>query len=80
MFDYGAPVGFNLAVARPDRVTGILSQNGNAYGSVAADSSKQDFATVNEHFSAPCLFRGGHRGRRPFPLNRLRLTREVPWT
>lgn len=31
VFDYGAPVGFRLAVARPDRVTAIISQNGNAY-------------------------------------------------
>jgi pimeloyl-ACP methyl ester carboxylesterase len=31
LFDYGAPVGFRLAMARPDRVTAIVSQNGNAY-------------------------------------------------
>lgn len=31
VFDYGAPVGFRLAVVRPDRVTAIISQNGNAY-------------------------------------------------
>jgi pimeloyl-ACP methyl ester carboxylesterase len=31
VFDYGAPVGFRLAMERPERVTGILSQNGNAY-------------------------------------------------
>ena len=31
VFDYGAPVGFRLALARPDRVTAIVSQNGNAY-------------------------------------------------
>lgn len=31
VFDYGAPVGFRLAVARPHRVTAIISQNGNAY-------------------------------------------------
>ncbi|HEY2075126.1 MAG TPA: alpha/beta hydrolase [Streptosporangiaceae bacterium] len=30
-FDYGAPVGFRLAVRRPERVTAIISQNGNAY-------------------------------------------------
>jgi pimeloyl-ACP methyl ester carboxylesterase len=30
-FDYGAPVGFRLALARPERVTAIISQNGNAY-------------------------------------------------
>jgi pimeloyl-ACP methyl ester carboxylesterase len=31
VFDYGAPVGFRLAMARPDRITAIISQNGNAY-------------------------------------------------
>lgn len=29
--DYGAPVGFRLAAAHPDRVTAIVVQNGNAY-------------------------------------------------
>jgi pimeloyl-ACP methyl ester carboxylesterase len=31
VFDYGAPVGFRLAVKHPDRITAIISQNGNAY-------------------------------------------------
>ena len=31
VFDYGAPVGFRLAMAHPDRITAIVSQNGNAY-------------------------------------------------
>src|SRR5690242_1335431 len=31
VFDYGAPVGFRLAVRHPERVTAIISQNGNAY-------------------------------------------------
>jgi pyruvate/2-oxoglutarate dehydrogenase complex dihydrolipoamide dehydrogenase (E3) component/pimeloyl-ACP methyl ester carboxylesterase len=31
VFDYGAPTGFRLAMARPERVTAIISQNGNAY-------------------------------------------------
>ena len=31
VFDYGAPVGLRLAMARPERVTAIISQNGNAY-------------------------------------------------
>ncbi len=30
-FDYGAPVGFRLAVSRPERVSALISQNGNAY-------------------------------------------------
>jgi pimeloyl-ACP methyl ester carboxylesterase len=31
VFDYGAPVGFELALTHPDRIAGIISQNGNAY-------------------------------------------------
>src|SRR5438034_2514965 len=31
VFDYGAPVGYRLAMRHPDRVTAIISQNGNAY-------------------------------------------------
>lgn len=31
IFDYGAPVGLRLAMRHPDRVSAIISQNGNAY-------------------------------------------------
>ena len=31
VFDYGAPVGLRLALAHPERITAIISQNGNAY-------------------------------------------------
>jgi pimeloyl-ACP methyl ester carboxylesterase len=31
IFDYGAPVGLRLALHHPDRITAIISQNGNAY-------------------------------------------------
>ena len=31
VFDYGAPVGYRLAVANPEKITAIVSQNGNAY-------------------------------------------------
>lgn len=31
VFDYGAPTGFRLTVKHPDRITAIISQNGNAY-------------------------------------------------
>ena len=31
IFDYGAPTGLRLASAHPERVTAIISQNGNAY-------------------------------------------------
>ena len=31
VFDYGAPTGFRLAVKHSERITAIISQNGNAY-------------------------------------------------
>jgi pimeloyl-ACP methyl ester carboxylesterase len=31
VFDYGAPVGLRLALTHPERITAIVSQNGNAY-------------------------------------------------
>ncbi|XES86189.1 alpha/beta fold hydrolase [Franconibacter pulveris] len=31
VFDYGAPAGLRLALNYPERVTGLVSQNGNAY-------------------------------------------------
>jgi pimeloyl-ACP methyl ester carboxylesterase len=31
VFDYGAPIGFRLAMQHPDRITAIIDQNGNAY-------------------------------------------------
>ncbi|SHM89151.1 Pimeloyl-ACP methyl ester carboxylesterase [Pseudomonas asturiensis] len=38
--DYGAPVGWRLAVAHPERVTAIISQNGNAYEEGLGDGWK----------------------------------------
>jgi pimeloyl-ACP methyl ester carboxylesterase len=31
VFDYGAPTGFRMAIRHPERITAIISQNGNAY-------------------------------------------------
>lgn len=31
VFDYGAPTGFRIAIKHPDRITALISQNGNAY-------------------------------------------------
>ena len=31
VMDYGAPVGWRLALKHPERVTGLIVQNGNAY-------------------------------------------------
>jgi pimeloyl-ACP methyl ester carboxylesterase len=40
VFDYGAPTGFRLATWHPDRVTAIISQNGNAYAEGLSDGWK----------------------------------------
>jgi pimeloyl-ACP methyl ester carboxylesterase len=37
VFDYGAPTGFRLAVKHPERITAIISQNGNAYEAGLSD-------------------------------------------
>jgi pimeloyl-ACP methyl ester carboxylesterase len=31
VFDYGAPTGFRIAMRHPERITALISQNGNAY-------------------------------------------------
>jgi len=38
VFDYGAPTGFRLALMAPERVTAIVSQNGNAYDEGLGDA------------------------------------------
>jgi pimeloyl-ACP methyl ester carboxylesterase len=38
VFDYGAPVGYRLALAHPERVSAIISQNGNAYEDGLSDA------------------------------------------
>jgi pimeloyl-ACP methyl ester carboxylesterase len=40
VFDYGAPTGFRLAAKHPDRITAIVSQNGNAYEEGLSDGWK----------------------------------------
>jgi pimeloyl-ACP methyl ester carboxylesterase len=40
VFDYGAPTGFRIAVKHPERITAIISQNGNAYEEGLSDGWK----------------------------------------
>jgi pimeloyl-ACP methyl ester carboxylesterase len=49
VFDYGAPTGFRLAMAHPERVTGIVSQNGNAYEEGLGDA----WAPIRKYWSEP---------------------------
>jgi pimeloyl-ACP methyl ester carboxylesterase len=37
IFDYGAPTGLRLAIRHPERITSIISQNGNAYAEGLSD-------------------------------------------
>ena len=49
VFDYGAPVGFRLALAHPDRITAIISQNGNAY----EDGLSQGWSPIQKYWTDP---------------------------
>jgi pimeloyl-ACP methyl ester carboxylesterase len=49
VFDYGAPTGFRLAMAHPERVTAIVSQNGNAYEEGLGDA----WAPIRRFWSDP---------------------------
>jgi pimeloyl-ACP methyl ester carboxylesterase len=49
VFDYGAPTGFRLAMAHPERVTAIVSQNGNAYEEGLAES----WTPIRQYWAAP---------------------------
>ena len=40
VFDYGAPTGFRLAIWHPERVSALISQNGNAYAEGLSDGWK----------------------------------------
>jgi pimeloyl-ACP methyl ester carboxylesterase len=49
VFDYGAPTGFRLAMAHPDRVTAIVSQNGNAYEEGLGDA----WGPIRKYWATP---------------------------
>jgi pimeloyl-ACP methyl ester carboxylesterase len=49
VFDYGAPVGLRLAVAHPERITAIISQNGNAY----LEGLSQGWNPIQKYWKAP---------------------------
>jgi pimeloyl-ACP methyl ester carboxylesterase len=51
VFDYGAPTGLRLAMARPERVTAIVSQNGNAYEEGLGDA----WAPIQRYWREPSL-------------------------
>jgi pimeloyl-ACP methyl ester carboxylesterase len=61
VFDYGAPTGFRLAARHPERITGVISQNGNAYLEGLSDGWKpiraywEDASEANRNALRPFL-------------------------
>ncbi len=51
VFDYGAPTGFRLAMARPERIKAIVSQNGNAYEEGLGNA----WAPIRRYWNEPTL-------------------------
>src|SRR5439155_1967403 len=49
VFDYGAPVGLRLALAHPDRISAIITQNGNAY----EDGLSQGWDPIQRYWREP---------------------------
>jgi len=49
IFDYGAPVGLRLAVKHPERITAIISQNGNAY----TEGLSQGWSPIERYWHDP---------------------------
>ena len=47
--DYGAPVGWRLATAHPERITALISQNGNAY----EDGLAAGWAPIQTYWASP---------------------------
>jgi pimeloyl-ACP methyl ester carboxylesterase len=73
VFDYGAPIGFRLALACPERVTAIISQNGNAYSSPAAQNDIRVIFALRHNLSRGREERGSRelRARRQELVNGL---------
>lgn len=49
VFDYGAPTGLRVAMRRPERVTALVSQNGNAYAEGLGDA----WAPIQRYWKDP---------------------------
>jgi pimeloyl-ACP methyl ester carboxylesterase len=49
IFDYGAPTGLRLAMSHPERITAIISQNGNAYEEGLGDA----WGPIRKYWASP---------------------------
>jgi pimeloyl-ACP methyl ester carboxylesterase len=49
IFDYGAPVGLRVAIKHPERISAIISQNGNAY----EEGLSEGWSPIQAYWRAP---------------------------
>ena len=54
VFDYGAPIGFRLAIRRPERIVAVISQNGNAY----LEGLSEGWNPIQAYWKNPSALRG----------------------
>ena len=57
VFDYGAPIGFRLAMWHPERITAIISQNGNMY----EEGLGKKWEARKEYWNSPHCWLSGER-------------------
>lgn len=75
VFDYGAPVGLRIALRNPKRITGIVSQNGNAYLEGLGDA----WDPIRAYWKEPTdEHRDALRGFLTLEATRWQYTNEVP--
>ncbi|MEC3916644.1 alpha/beta fold hydrolase [Nocardia sp. CDC160] len=58
IFDFGAPIGLRLATRHPDRITGLIIQNGNAYEAGLSEAAQGFIALRPDHEGDEDIVRG----------------------
>jgi pimeloyl-ACP methyl ester carboxylesterase len=51
VFDFGAPVGFRIAMMNPEKITGIITQNGNVY----EEGLTEGWKPMQQYWAEPTL-------------------------
>ena len=74
VMDYGAPVGWRLALKHPERVSALIVQNGNAYEEGLKEFWDPIKAYWSDHSEAAPqgALRAGHAGNHQVPVHRRR--------
>ncbi|WP_033442860.1 alpha/beta fold hydrolase [Saccharothrix sp. NRRL B-16314] len=62
-FDFGGPVGFRLAVRRPELITGLVVQNANAYTDGLSDNARAFIANDDREVAAGFMTLASTRGQ-----------------